>query len=253
MRKLIIILLALCASPSYAAIALVGASSCESAYGSGLSTLDVTPHASTSEGDLVLLVVAASVEGSTTPATATGYTQWAYDDHQSGAPDRQLTVLYKEAGASEGTITVNSPSDDFSAVAVTLSGVDDTTPIDVTFSDTSHVTQVNDNPNPTPASITTVTDDAWVLVVTGMNFDFLSATSHSSGYTALAECYEFAAFQSNVLLVTAMELATAGSESPGGTSHTTTNGGEDTQVFTLAARPAAEGGGSGSPLRRRRD
>lgn len=145
---------------------------------SGTTAVTVGVPAGTASGDLLLLIATAS---NNQTCSASGYTS-AGTSSVWGAPGNYFSVLlWKIAGSSEGSASVNTPSASaLEAVMIGFTGVDNSTPFDVNavWAAASGTSPIN------VAGITTVTANAWWGIFaaddTGSS---LTASSVPSGWT----------------------------------------------------------------------
>ena len=195
-------------------------------------TLSATPTAGN------LLVIVAIMRDGPSGRTVTAPSGFSllkdYDDASS-----TYAVFYKIAGASEATsFTWTWTNDSYvqGSFLFELSGVDGTTPIDVSASAfTDHGFTGSDVAEP---AITTVTNGAWDIPLVGMDTDGPGAAMVSpSGYTERCDLASFAVYTK--------EIATAGSTGSRTMSHVNTN----IVTYSFAVRPS--GGIAGQPLAKR--
>jgi len=181
------------------------------------------------ENDYV--VVYGGTGGSPAPsAPGTGYTQIAL----GGAASRFGVWIKKMSSSPDASVLCRGNSVTSAAVAYgcyVFRGVDGTTPQDATA---TTATGISTNPN--PASITTVTDAAWVLAFGNGNVN--DATPGTiSGYS---NQYNTTANDTEPITVAGatLEKATAGAENPAAWSSWADS---EWYTVTVALRPAATG------------
>lgn len=190
---------------------------------------EVATTASPTEGNLLFMAAYINDDQLLTNSE-TGWTK--ITEVQSDlAGDNTVACWWKEATASEpGTYTVTHPiSTVFRGIVIEYSGVDTTTPMDAT------ATEVQDNNNSDtidPADITTVTADAWVIVLLG-GVAFTGTPSTPTGYTAR----EVTSSGGNRFGIWDEGPLSIGAESPGQISGM--GSGADTSCITVALRPAS--------------
>lgn len=169
-----------------------------------------------------------------------GYTQVGTVTHGSGT--MTLRVFRKVQGVTPDTTAQfeggGSANDGAVIVGVALRGVDTTTPEDATSTTNSGAST-----NPDPASITTVTDGAWVLAFAGMRLVDASVTV-PSGYTNHATTTANDTNPQTAAVATILK-STAGAENPPNWTNWSTG---DWCAVTVAVRPAAAGGSQSSLL-----
>lgn len=212
---------------SSSGITLVGTA--ETTYtGSNVTSINVPlPAISILAGDLIEITVATQESPTAAkPDTPSGYTE----RHDGGAVTAfipRITGFSKKAtGGESGSVTVSWPSGTprpYASCKV-WRGVHGTTPYDAT------ATTATGSSNIDPASITTVTNNAVVVVSAAGNKTPATASTISSGFTSaidqdavvrgLVECYKL--------------KATAGAENPAAYTWATDN----SAAITYALRPA---------------
>lgn len=148
--------------------------------GNNTNTLTVTLPASTAQNDLMLMIASSTLGGAPTPSTPSG---WTVIDTKSAWLSGSVTtvLMYKVAGAAEGSASIDTgaTSSFLDAVIVGFTGVDTTTPIDVTG---TWAAQVNSATVTVPA-ITTVTANAWWLTLACDGAAQVNSSSKPSGWT----------------------------------------------------------------------
>lgn len=165
---------------------------------------------------------------------------------EGSGDDRSTFVSYRIAGASEPTSVLLTHTDltggeQWSGSIMAWSGVDTTTPLDVTPVKVTHYTAGANTSNPTPDPITTVTDGALAVVLlahTG-NATITTASSPPTGYTSRAA---LVSVSQRYLMAAEKDIPTAGTESPGVWDNTPVNTVVEHISATLALRPATAGG-----------
>lgn len=210
------------------AITVVGAAQSGSAANGGDVTLTFT--GSPAADDVVYVGAAVGTSGVTAPTISTaGYVDIANDGLTR--PNSISTIFRKKLTGAATTVTIvgsGAPQDTTVAVAIVLRGVNLSTHEDATPTQAS-----GSSTNPDAASITTVTDNAWVL-----DFAFSpvndAAVTAPSGYTAQANA---ANTDANPIsgAVASKEKTTAGAENPGTYTAWLTGA---WNTFTVAVRPA---------------
>jgi hypothetical protein len=213
------------------AIELVGSTTAAASGSLSLTSLTGGIASAPAEGDIVFAVVAGS-NSSDQDIAITGYTEVADLYANSTGFDTNLGVFWKVMGSTPDTsVTIPSLSN-VRAVVYVLRGVDTTTPMDATR---TTVTRTNTG-IPDPASITSVTANAMILIA--------SATSAFGVYVApsgFSNTVKRESAEMNVLVSSKIKV-TAGADNPG----IWTGIDEDESVFscasvTMALRPAPAG------------
>ena len=159
-----------------------------------------------------------------------------------GSADDVLYVGYKIRGADEGSgyqFSVGT-SDAGQFNLLCYRGVDTATPFDVTYVKASHY-DADGSPgvvNNAAQPITTVTDNAWVVLL------YLNTQNHSSSTGGPPSGYtEDQSVDLNFAIDGAYachkEASPAGLETPGVYTHTDTNDTDDPRLFTFALKPTA--------------
>jgi hypothetical protein len=208
--------------------------------GSATSHTITLPSAGINAGQLILIWCSTQTSSDAgAPATPAGYSlRWSLGHASSFRP--RVTCFYRIADGSEEddvvTLDWGATSVITHAVAVGLSGVDTTTPFDVT-----QTGPTNGGSNPDPASITPVTDGAWVLaIVAGNRVGGTSTPTISTGYsTAFTQAPD-----ERALVITYKELATAAADNPSAWTWTPI---DNHTTVTDALRPAGGGAPAGTP------
>lgn len=219
--------------PAGSAISIVGTSQTDYSV-TGATTRQITLPSGIAADDLI--VIWSSTQDSASPGapTAPGFTQrWSEGHASSFRP--LLTCLYKKAVGTESGTTVTltwGTSLDNALVCVVFRGVDTTTPFDVAFTGPTNGTN-----NPDPASITPVTNGAWVLVAVGANRPGgLPTPTISTGYsTATTQVPD-----ERGMIITYKALNPAAADNPAAWTWATV---DHHTTVTDALRPAIAGGG----------
>lgn len=149
-------------------------------------------------------------------------------------------IFYKKATSgseSTPTFTYDATSRTMGAMIMTLRGVDTTTPFDVTYANGSHYVFTENQKSPTAAAITTATNGAWVVIAAGMTHN-LDTWGAPSGYTIRNGTL---IANNRTMSFATKEVTTAGVETPGAFSNTDAVNDNESQVYTLAIRPAGTG------------
>lgn len=203
--------------------------------------------------DLLIALCTRTQYNQTWDAAPTGWTLLMEEDDSYGDNPWSVGVYYKIAtSGSESTpnFTHSEPSVSLKMCAHILNyrGVDTTTPIDVTYASGSHYVPRSNVPSTNddvPKSITTATDNAWVLVLEWVSGNNITSNADPSGYTNDLR-WVGASANNEQQQVWHKEVATAGSESPGVPAYTSDDTTQDGFYLTIALRPGA--GGTSIPI-----
>jgi len=167
------------------AITIIGTPQVGNANNGGAVTL--TFSTTPSQNDYTVVVVGSPAE---TPAdcsmTTTGYTRLAYHTGAAAA-NPSIALFYKKQGASPDatavTVADGGSGTDTSAIGFVLRGVDTSTPSDQTPTSAGETT----GEDPNPASITTLTDGACVIIAALMTVVKDTSITTPSGYTTYSQ------------------------------------------------------------------
>jgi hypothetical protein len=193
------------------------------------TTISLNKPAGTVSGDLLLAVLGYDNDATVTWTLPSGWTQLDVST-QNGTHIVRSIIAYKVAGGSEPSSYTFTPSDNnpanwVDACLACYSGVDTTTPFDVTNS------KANGSSSMSLPSITTVTNGC-MLILAGNNWNG-NSTTLQAGYTNRSTQTDGAV------------IADKSQPSAGATGTQTYNAGSTDQVaFLLALRPAGAGGAS---------
>ena len=213
------------------AITLVGTGENSVIGGTSLSVTLPTLAA----GDVVyVFMFERGVSGPPDPSITSGYTP-LYNNAGVGSTYRNACWRKVMGGTPDTTFDLSwGASVNAAAIAVCLRGVDNTTPEDATTTVSAYTATSGAQPN--SPSITTVTNNAWVISSVGFGFGDTAITP-PSGYTIREEN---AITSSNTLTVAAAskEITTAGAEDPGAWSDFAATA--QWQAASIAVRPAAQ-------------
>lgn len=198
--------------------------------GTGTSHTITLPSTGIDADDLIWIVCSTQESAAAgAPTTPSGYTQrWSLGHASSFRPE--ITCVYKIADGTEESDVVTfdwgATSVETHIVCCVFRGVDTTTPFDVT-----QTGPTSGGSNPDPASITTSTDDAWVIALAAANRAPTPAVTISTGYTsAFSQVPDDRAF-----VITRKEVATAGADNPSAWTWTVL---DNHTTVTDALRPA---------------
>jgi hypothetical protein len=235
MKKLLLALLLLPFS-AQAAITFIDENNSSN---SGITARTVTEPDGAAEDDLLLGFCSRGNDTNdgtwTDPADWTEITQ---KDDTTGSADRQMYVGYKVRGSSAGdtlTFSFGGTAAGISCVVMAFRGVDTSTPFDVTYVEATHYNTFADSgANDAARAITTVTNNAWVVLLQAFTIE-IEAAGSPSGYTErFSVPADVTSSHSRHIYGATKEKATAGVETPGVWTHTETDGDADTSNFTLA-------------------
>lgn len=227
------------------AIAFVAAGTQVSTFGTGTAGLTVTVADGT-DGNFMLLISSRTDDAGTYDAISGWQSIGELVLSDTGGGDRQCAVYSRIASsepASYNLTHTDTANQGWGAVILEWSGVDSTNSLDTASQ--GDATQFNQDDG-TPPAITTVTNNAWVVVFGTPRAFSAEASSFTppSGYTERADISE----TDFKIHVSDKAVATAGSETPG--AIVANPGGSninDWLVGTLALRPDAGGGSGVSP------
>lgn len=219
------------------AIAFIGAT--EAGTASANTTQVINVHGSIADGHLMLAFIG-TADGDTGSVSLNGTWQGPIVNNLNtggSAPSPPgMSVYWRIASSEPGSYTItDTESSGIVGQLLIFSGVDATTPIDVTST-----TAVGDSTNANPASIDLVT--AGAAVVVGAIWDSTSAifSAVPSGYVSPSSLSAIigSGGGNGCSLATAYDLTPADPEDP----PTFTSGAEQWAAATVALRPAASGG-----------
>lgn len=206
------------------AITLVGTAEGQATNGAAIS---LTLPGGIAQNDLVVVYEShdgAALSGMSTAGYTTNLTDTAGSINQA--------VYWKFMGASpDATAALNTGTNSrgHGAIAFVLRGVDTSTPIDATTTTASATST-----NPDPASITTVTNGAWVLACAASLVADTSVTA-PSGYSNQTDIDSNALTADVTIGVASKEITTAGAENP---ASWTTWSSAAWKTATVALRPS---------------
>lgn len=205
------------------------------------NTLTVSEGAGWAENDLILFwgVLANTGSGSWT-STPSDMTEIDAISEAGTPPDpRQIWAGYKIRASGAGqalTLTHSATASNMSIQAMCFRGVDTSTPLDVTYVRANHY-EVEASGSWPPADnppITTVTNNAFVIVLTTNSDDGSFTQVVPSGYTLIRFGTQF-----DVMMQSAYkEVTSAGTETPGTWGTTNLVSTADIHCLTFAIRPA---------------
>lgn len=158
-----------------------------------------------------------------------------------GNADANIYFGFKKRGVDAGngySFGNDGSAGNIRVSLLTLRGCDLTNFLDLAYVEGSHYTSGTNNPNDAANAITTVTDDAWVLLCQQISNTITGPTGPSSGYTVAAN---FLTLSGRGHYICRKEIPSFTTENPGVFTHTDSVGTADSRVFTFAIRPATSG------------
>jgi hypothetical protein len=200
------------------------------------SSITVNLPAGLQENDVVYVWASCRVTNDRDMTENSGTWQELADLYSNDSADTNSFLGRKVMGASpDTTVQINAgTSTDWAAITYALRGVDTTTPEDATTTTATGF----DTGRPNPPSITTVTDNAWVIAF-GASANDVTATNAPTGYSNLA-----AIGNTGLTIGVAGSSKTktpAGAEDPGIYTDFDTAATRSWSAATVAAKPAAGG------------
>lgn len=197
-------------------------------------------------GDIVVLVISDHYPADGTAGISvntSGYTAidgggiWSNDSRDTNA-----RLFYKVMGATpDTTVSVHDGNSggDVSGVCVVhvWSGVDTTTPMDVTTTKTSG----GNTGTPNPPSITPVTAGAIVLAVGSGSSTSAQTPTAPTGYSNLKSASQVQSSQASTSAIASKAWSGSGAEDPGTFGSMSTSTSDSWVAYTVALRPAASG------------
>lgn len=213
------------------------------------TSLTPTEPAGAAEGDVIVAIgtVQLSTATWTDPAD---FTELSQENYGNLANVGVAYLGYKVRGADAGSgyaFSHDGAAEQMAVALMCFNAVDTGTPLDVTFVEATHSNEALSNCLQAPSAITTVTDNAWVLVIKAWTGAVAGVTHGApSGYTLRTDLTN----ANRSIASATKEVSPAGTETPGvWTTTGTSEADEDMINYTIALRPA--GGAAGSPKRRR--
>lgn len=251
MRKLLLLLALFflgAIQPAYSQITYRGSNI---AVMSGEASKTPTEDGSSAENDFMILWAHINkTDGVWTDPT--DFTELDQLTETLGVPDARVYIGWKKraSGAGDGyQMDFSGSTGNGNVGLISYSGVDGSTPFDVTYSNGSHYAAANNDMNAAAAAITTVSDDSMVVLLYTANGVALTGFSPPSGYGQRSA----APGSSANMYVSDNVVESFGPETPGLYGHTGTDD-QDPRQFTVALREAgAGGGGCTACIRRRRE
>jgi len=227
------------------AISFVAAGAVVQAFGPGTTPLAVAVPSGVANGDLLLLFSCRTgSSGSGAFNTPAGWINIPQLTMNTLTNARHSFAAYRVANsepASYNLSTLDPDNESGGAVMLAYRGVDTSTQLDAT--PVGDITQ-NDTNNGDPPSITTATNNAWVVC-----FDYTRPTGDTTAFTPPSGYTERVDSVGSDFQISVADklVASAGAEDPGAFGTGGSGGVNDHIVGTLALRPAAAGGAGTIP------
>jgi hypothetical protein len=227
------------------AITFVAAGAATGNSSPGTSPLTVAVPSGVANGDLLLLISCRTgTSGSGAYNVPSGWTNIAALTMSTGTAARHSFAAYRVASsepASYQLSTADVAEEVWGAVMLAWRGTDTSSPLDTTS--VGDITQVDTNSG-NPPSITTVTNDAWVVC-----FNYVRSNSDVTSFTPPTSYTERVDAVSSTFVIGVADraIAVAGAENPGAFTTGGVGNTNDHIVGTLALRPLAAGGGGVAP------
>lgn len=194
-----------------------------------------------------LMVVLCSARDDAQTAVWTDPTDWTEIDQNfvaAGVPDFVTYVGYKVRGATAGqalTFSHDGAASIIMCQGIAIRGINTSVPIDVTYATANHFIEGTTNvANITCKAITTVTNNAWVLLFYGTSQTISGAAGAPTGYTIMRDDLT-SQTQNRGLFSARKEVTAAGTETPGAMTHTDTTNSADPYCYTIAVRVSGAG------------
>lgn len=189
-----------------------------------------------STNDVVLVGIMSSVKSDQTFSEGGGTWTKIAELYSNDSEDTNLAVFKKRMGASPDasvTLTISGVAVTLLTIAGVFAGVDTTTEEDATA---TTATGINGG-TPDPASITTVTNNAWVVVFAASTQADV-VTNPSTGYSNLLQIGTGGP-GTRTLVFETKAVATAGAEDPAAITDLAGDANQSWSAITVALRPAA--------------
>ena len=203
---------------------------------SDVNTLTVTAPTGITDDD-VLVAIFTRTGTTGTISLPAGFTEINSDTWRVNLA--QCVLGYKVASSESGDYvftTTDTGTQQVGAVIAVYRGVDTASPLDVTFAVGSHFVELVNDQTPTPATITTNTNGAFVLTAYIDRHASNHTVTQPSGYTQAAQTSASNNALGRCAEISHIEKATAGLETPGDYS-TTGDTGVDVAIHTIALKP----------------
>ncbi|MEM9336909.1 MAG: SpvB/TcaC N-terminal domain-containing protein, partial [Patescibacteria group bacterium] len=195
------------------------------------------------DGDLLIMVSHRNdnVGDFTTPV---GWTrQTALDGVESPGQDRTTGIFTRIAASEPSTYSLthtDGGAEQWSSVIIAYRGVDQSQPLDVTPTGSHYQANTNDS-NPPNSAITTVTDGAQVVLISALTHDDITTGLAPTGYTMRVD-HSGGPIDHRQIQIADKAVSSAGTETPGDWLNTVNNTVAESNVATLALRPATAAG-----------
>lgn len=161
--------------------------------------------------------------------------------------------IWTRKASSEGSdyafVNDGSQTEEMGIIIVAYSGVDTTTAIDVTPTGSHFQFQDNDF-TPTSPAITTITNDALIIIASGITGSTADAMVAPSGYTKRVE--EFNTVNNVNMTIADKVKSTFGPDTPAAWAFTNGAATDDAYSVTIVLRPVVVSGINKAIIRRRR-
>lgn len=219
------------------AISFVGSQTSDA---SAVNDLVVLLPAGLQQGDLVVVI---GVQRNTTnDLWSEGSGTWTKDADLFSSDSRvsNFAAFHKVMGAtpdSSVTISQDGSAAGMCGVASAYRGVDQTTPLDAAVTTATGINSSEAN----PPSITTVTDNAWVVACGGSSTGASPTLGAPTGYSNATMVK--AANTNACLYIASKAITPAGAEDPGNFTNSTTGASDSWEACSFALRPAATDSG----------
>lgn len=214
------------------AISFVGSNNAETA--SGQTSITVNMPSGVQEGDVVYVIATSNITSNQAYTENSGTWTPLGESYSNDSNDTNLAVFRKVMGSTPDTsVQINSVTQVWVAITVAFRGVDTTTPEDATtvFTQGTNTGQVNS------ASITTVTNNAWVLSAGASTSATAGLTiTEPTGYTnKVAVSHTTVRFSA---CFASKLIATAGPEDPANFTNSSSGLTDSYTAVTIALRPS---------------
>lgn len=211
------------------AITLVGV-----AENTGSGSVVVTLPVGVAQNDFVVACVGSQEASDANVTESSGTYAEQADLYSNDTNDTNFAAYTKLQGATpDTTVSMDAGGGAHAGVMMVLRGIDLTTPIDAATTTASGI----DSGQTNPPSITTVTNDAWVLAC-GASAISDATVNGPSGYTDRVDVNS----TSITVMMARLEKATAGAEDPPTYTLETEAVARSWTACTIAIRPAAGAG-----------
>ena len=244
-RVAILVVIALFVLPisAHAAISFVAS---DTANSTGAQEITVNVPSGTQDDDVMIATCIKDDNESGSNFTSAGWTQ-VYNHPEDEGRDITTTILYRVASSEPANYTFDTGignNEEVSCMIHTYRGVDTSNVLDVTFidvEDTGHFTTGSNDVTAPNRPITTVTNDAWVIVVHFASHDDITSVGAPTNYT-IRNSLTGGSMDHRQQALADREISSAGLESPGDWTHScSTCNQQEYTTSVIALRPAAAG------------